>query len=103
MFSYISNLNKSTLLPTCIGYGDQNVHLDLDKANSFNDYFHSIFTDSSPTDLNYESSQTSNISLSDIHVTYHDVLDALSVLDTTKAMGPDDISPGVLKNCAATL
>ena len=103
IFSYISNLSKSNLLPTCMCYGDQNIYLDLDKVNSFNNYFHSIFTKSSPTDLNYESSQTSNNSLSDIHVTYHDVLDALSVLDTTKAMGPDDISPGVLKNCAATL
>ena len=78
-------------------YGSQSIHSDLDKANSFNNYFHSIFTNSSPTDLNCESSQTSNNSLSDIHGTYHDVLDALSELDTTKAVGVDDISPGVLK------
>ena len=91
IFSYISNLGKSNLLPTCMCYGYQNNHLDLDKANSFNNYFHPIFTNSSPTDLNYESSQTSNNSLSDVHVTYHDVLDALSVLDSTKAMGPKAI------------
>lgn len=52
--------------------------------------------------MNYESFQLPSNSLNNILVTYHNVLDALTALDSTKAMGTDDISRGLLKNFAAT-
>ena len=74
------------------------------RANAFNEYFYSIFTNScSPGLNNYESPQPQSDALSNIYVTYHDVLVALSELDPSKAMGTDELSPRVSRNCASSL
>ena len=52
---------------------------------------------------NYESPQPQSDVLSNIYITYHDVLVSLSELDPTKAMRTDELSPRVLRNCASSL
>ena len=82
-------------------YGDQN--FQSGQMPSMN-IFYSIFTNSSSPGLNnYESPQPQSDALSNIYVTYHDVLVALSELDPTKAMGTDELSPRVSRNCASSL
>lgn len=45
----------------------------------------------------------STISLHNINITENDVYDALTALDTNKAMGIDSIGPQILKKGAPTL
>ena len=76
---------------------------DQDKATLFNSYFYSVFNDKYSTD---DSSATTNDisgTLSDTVITSEDVHEALVSLDPNKAMGPDGISPKVLKYCADVL
>ena len=92
IFKYISSLAKSEYFPTC----DQN------KASLYNSYFYSVFTRSSLSETNEFTTVDSsdNTFLSDISITPTDVY---ASLDPIKAMGPDGISPKVLKYCADIL
>ena len=64
-----------------------------DAAIAFNEFFHSTFTQS-----NYV--LPADTQLHTIDIDDNDVYEALSILDTTKAMGTDNASPRVLKVCA---
>ena len=76
---------------------------DYDKAKLFNKYFHSIFTQSSFT-LPPISEIPSVVSLiSDIFIPESDVFSELSLLDTSKTMGIDNMGPKILKFCAPAL
>ncbi len=68
------------------------------KAEAFNDFFLSVCSimENEP-DLPLEDRVLSEGTLSSIDITLDDVLDQLSVLDTTKSYGPDGISPRFLK------
>ena len=76
------------------------VSCDLDKANSFNDHFHSIFTKTTSDAIFFNNHYTA---FSNITITEEDVYCALISLDTSKAMGPDGIPPIVLFKCASVL
>ena len=70
----------------------------------FNSYFYSVFNDKDLiNDSLTTTNETSGASLSDIVITAEDVHEALVSLDPNKAMGPDGISPKVLKYCADAL
>ena len=72
------------------------------KANAFNIYFHSVFTQ----DTGHCSSTdylTPTNTLSKINICNLDVYNSLITLNTTKAMGPDKIPPIVLSKCASAL
>ena len=76
---------------------------DVGKAQLFNTFFHSVFTDSSfslpnLTTLPIPSSCICTLTFSDAEV-FH----ALSLLDPTKASGCDGIGPKLIKHCAAAL
>ena len=76
---------------------------DRDKATLFNNYFFSVFS-SGPTELpSPESLSPPTSCLGDIEVSLSDVYSALTSLDACKAVGPDGISPRVLKICAVAL
>ena len=68
------------------------------KAEAFNDFFLSVCSimENEP-DLPLEDRVLSEGTLSSIDITLDDVLDQLSVLDTTKSYGPDGLSPRFLK------
>ena len=73
---------------------------DNDKANAFNNYFYSIFNNTS-TDLPPSFNSYCPVSLCHITITEADVYEALVSLDTSKAMGPDGIPPILLSKCAS--
>ena len=69
----------------------------------FNNYFYSIFTRSSivlPTTDEFPSVDSL---ISDVSVSDSDVYSELTKLDTSKAMGTDNIGPNILKFCAPAL
>ena len=84
--------------------GTDTATCDQDKAKLFNSYFYFVFNDKDLTnDSLTTTNETSGTSLSDIVITAEDVHEALASLDLNKAMGPDGISPKVLKYCAEAL
>ena len=80
---------------------------DDEKADLFNNYFHSFFCHSSsavPPFGNISSSELSpDASLSTIDITEADVYKVLSELDASKAKGIDGLGPNVLKSSASAL
>ena len=70
-----------------------------EKAESFNKYFNSTFTSSSPSvALDIDNLQPPHDSISQIEITRSDVFEALCSLDPTKSLGCDNIHPHVLKH-----
>ena len=61
--------------------------------------FASVFTQNDP--VNPAGYQQFDGSFTNINITAHEVLSALSHVDPNSAMGPDGIHPTLLKNCAA--
>ena len=102
IYRYIRNLSGQSQLPATMYFGSEEVSEDVDKANFFNRFFHSVFNDRS-TLPSYESSTIPADSLSSISISIHDTWDALVTLDTTKAMGCDGIPPLILKHAATAL
>ena len=76
-----------------------------DIAESFNNYFFSVYTDNYIPDFSIDtlSAGIDNGYLRDISFTPQDIFNILSSLDTNKAMGIDNISPKVLKYCASVI
>jgi len=68
---------------------------DLDKAQCLSDYFGSVFTVEKPAPVSLGAS--SHPDMPDILVKNPGLLKLLSSLDTKKSVGPDSISPQVLK------
>ena len=100
IYKYIRSLSKSNPIPPTMHHNGIFVNTDSDKANIFNDYFYSVFTQSSPDYL--PPSDTATVPIN-ITISEEDVYNALINLDTTKATGPDNIPPIVLSKCASVL
>ena len=84
--------------------GTDTTTCDQDKARLFYSYSYSVFNDKDLTNDSLTiTNETSGTSLSDIVITAEDVHEALVSLDPNKAMGPDGISPKVLKYCTDAL
>ena len=70
-------------------------------AELFNDYFSSIVTDKDNPSINtFSSPPPSDSSICDLILSPEDVLVGLLNLDIHKAVGPDQIPPRLLKECA---
>ena len=94
---------KSRTLPmTLIGLGEEAVS-PVDKANLFNRYFLSVFNQGVFPPLSPENANNDNSHLNSIQIFISLVRDVLLGLDVTKAVGPDSLSPRILRECAITL
>ena len=80
---------------------DENGNLkttDKDKADILNNYFASVYTTDGTDIPNLEESSKSNgISISDLKTTPSEIEKRLTNLDPSKAQGPDNIPPKILK------
>ena len=104
IYKYISSLSKRDCLPPQMHLGTDTATCDQDKARLINSYFYYVFNDKDLTnDSLTTTNETSGTSLSDIVITAEDVHEALVSLDPNKAMGPDGISPKVVKYCVDAL
>ena len=81
------------------------IHDDLVKADTFNKYFNSVFTDEYRSHLQQlrRCSNSQPLLLDSVNVSERAVFELLSVLDTTKACGPDLIPARLLKEGAAEI
>ena len=69
----------------------------------FNTFFHSVFTHSLFSLPPLDELPIPDSTITDISISESDVHEALSSLNTTKAMGIDGIGPKLLKHCALAL
>ncbi|XP_072028470.1 uncharacterized protein [Amphiura filiformis] len=102
-WSYFKSKTQSCTLPQVIK-GDQCTASEAsDKAQLFNSYFYSVF--SKPRDDNElpDIPMFQHQLLGSIQIEESDVLEILCSLDTSKAAGPDGISPRLLKECASQI
>ena len=102
IYKYIQSLTSTLSLPSTVSFDSLSASSDTEKANLFNYFFHSVFTQSSlsmpsPDQLPLPSATET---LSNISISEDDVYITLFSLDTTKSMGVDGIGPKILKNCA---
>ena len=103
LFHHLKSLSNSKSSIPIITHNSQVIHNPTEKATIFNNFFNSIFTRSTFTlpPLNQLPSPTNQ--LHTITMDESDILLVLSNLDPSKSPGCDDLSPYILKECAASL
>ena len=102
LFNHIRALTKKDAFPLGMSLDSAKAHTDTEKAELFNQYFHSVYSSNScgGTSSSFSSSQLSSPSIDlDVPEVFHE----LSSLVTSKAMGIDGIGPLILKRCAEVL
>ena len=98
--SYFRSKTQSRTLPQVIKSDNRTASDARDKAQLFNSYFYSVFSKPSDDIKLPDISTFQHQLLGSIQIEESDVLDILCNLDTSKAIGPDGISPKLLKECA---
>ena len=97
-WSFVKSKTGGSSIPDTVKWNMENAENCNDKANLYNRYFHSVFNKTADNADNFDrNEQISQQILSDIHINDDDVLKILLELDVNKAMGPDKISPILLK------
>ena len=102
--TYLNNLSESKFEPHFIYHNDATIHDPHKRAMIFNEYFNSTFTTSDYVlPLTQSLPAPATPCLSELSLNESEVYEILVQLDTTKAMGCDNIHPLVLKHCSDTL
>jgi hypothetical protein len=99
-WSFFRCKTQSKSLPKVIHSGNVTASSPKDKAEMFNKYFFSVFSQPKVAQQLPDIPMSQHQLLGRIEVTEDDVLEILKNLDVSKAIGPDGISPRVLKECA---
>ncbi|KAI8499866.1 hypothetical protein Bbelb_221830 [Branchiostoma belcheri] len=102
-WSFVRAKAKAKSLPSVVKNDGSIAQSAKEKANIFNQYFYSTF---SPVDRNTSKPDIDIVSvdaLSNLQFSVDVVQDVLASLDITKAVGPDNISPLILRKCADIL
>ena len=92
IYQYMSSICKSDFIPPTVFFKDNTATADSDKANLFNKYFFSVFSQSDFTLPDFDDMPFVSSSLNTIQITYNDVYNALT------ATGIDGIGPAILKS-----
>ena len=103
MYKCINSITRHDAVPQNVSLDSQRATSDIEKANLFNTFFYSVFTQSSFNLPPLGSLPIPPSTICDITISESDVYDALTSLNPTKAMGIDGIGPKVLKSCALAL
>ena len=88
--------------PSTIYFDNASASSDLSRANLFNQYFHSVFTQPSSF-IDCINTNTLSSEIDTLIFSEEEVYCALIQLDPNKATGIDTISPRILKHCASSL
>ena len=103
VYRYINSITRHDTIPPTVSLDSHIATSDIEKANLFNTFFHSVFTHSSYNLPPLEMLPMPPSTISDITISESDVYDAMTSLNPTKAMGIDGIGPKLLKHCALAL
>ena len=101
-WTYYRSKTKTKNLPPVIKHDDCSAHDAESKANMFNEYFYSTFTSVDNIELpdvtGFVDHNLSNVLFDSDRVRAY-----LRELDVSKACGPDNLSPRLLKQCSSEL
>ena len=100
-FSQIHSITMQDQLLLHVFLNSTSATSDEEKANLFNEYFHSVYSPASSCNALPTINVTPNLSDTDISI--HDTFTALTNLDPLKATVIDDIGPRLLKTCSTPL
>lgn len=103
LYSYINSLKNHGDFPLSMFFLADRADSDAQKAELFNRFFFSVYSNPSPSPVPSDLPHPSSSCLVGIEFTSSDIYHALASLNPTKSMGPDGISPLVLKSCACAL
>jgi len=101
IFRYLKSITKPTNNLPVINFNSSTADTDCSKANLLNHYFHSVFHNSSP--VNIDILPTTNDQIDSINISITEFYEALISLDVNNSCGIDKIAPRVLYNCAGVL
>ena len=94
---------KSRLMPAVLSSGNEEATSSDDKSIMFNNYFHSVFNNTTSDTNLPEVNVHMNSNLSNIVFSENDVFQVLKKLVFNKGSGPNDLPLRVLHQCAAEL
>ena len=103
LFHYIKTIAKFRSLPSILVNDSVKAVSDEDKAELFNQYFYSVFTDTTTSLPNLEEASIPSTTTSEIILSFEDIFEELRSLQIYKAIGADNIGPKVLNSCADPL
>ena len=103
IYSYIRTLSRNSGLPPVMYLDSISATTNSDKAELFNQFFHSVFSSTTFTLPPTSCLPTPSKSLSVIEISESDIMEVLKHLDPSKAHGPDSIGPNILKYCSSAL
>ncbi|KAG0413432.1 hypothetical protein HPB47_009416, partial [Ixodes persulcatus] len=92
------NKKEDTSLPGLLRNGKL-VDSDLSKAEYFNSYFKSVFSLPAPNYVRPLSDRTTLVVIAEVNIVVYGIKALLRDIDTSKAYGPDEISPVIFHNC----
>ena len=104
IYNYIRSFTKQSSYPSVMSLDSHKESSNLGRATIFNEFFHSVFSNKSASlPLSMPGSPSNATICNEIPITIDNVFEVLSHLDTTKAMGIDQIPNCVLKFCSDSL
>ena len=103
IYKYLGELRRGSDIPSTVHDDVASASASKDKANLFNNYFHSVFTVSNFSLPPWDELPEVDPSICNMDLCESDVYKVLYGLDATKAKGLDGIGPSVLKHCALAL
>ena len=103
IFKYINTLKNSQSFPKKMKFNNEYSENGQLIANFFAENFSSVYTNDSSsyscTNYNFENT----VDMPHFHIQVETILDKINSLKNNKSMGPDLVSPIILKNCASIL
>ena len=103
LFHYIKSITKFGSLSSILVNDSVKAVSDEDKAELFNQYFYSVFTDTTTSLPNLEEASIPCTTISETILSFEDIFEELRSLQISKAVGADNIGPKVLNSCADSL
>lgn len=104
-WSYVRSRKRSNVLPTRITLNNATAESPIDIANTFADFFSSVFVTTDPaTNSSYlDSLPTFDLRFPRPEFSPMDIQAALSQVDPSKGAGPDRLPPAFIKSLSAVL
>jgi hypothetical protein len=99
-WKYVKSVTKKSTCPHFLRDGQSFISDPKKKADMFNSFFQSVFSEDPATSLQQESTQRSPHTLSGFELSISEVYKVLTNIEPNKACGPDNLPGRILKEVA---
>ena len=98
-FKYLKHISKPKSLPHALYHDNAVARTDHEKAELFNSYFASVYSDSSPPCIPFVNPRP-DICSQDVHFSVDDINSALTRLPDSSSLTHDNLPASLLKSCS---